>query len=63
MRLKRHTVRGTDDCAPPKAEVVTMEAAAAAAAPVSASIVEKAAKESHLAVYPLFQAVNVSRVL
>ena len=30
-----------------------MEAAAAAAAPVSASIVEKAAKESHLAVYPL----------
>ena len=50
--MKRRTVGGTD-CAPPKAGVVTMDAAAATAALVSASIVEKAAKESHLAVYPL----------
>ena len=48
----RCTVGGTD-CAPLKADVVTMDAAAAAAAPVSASIVEKAAKDSQLAVYPL----------
>ena len=43
--MKRRTVGGAD-YAPPKAEVVTMEAAAAAAAPFSASIVEKAAEDS-----------------
>ena len=50
--MKRHTVGGTD-CVPPKADVVTMDAAAATRALVSASIVEKAAKDSQLAHYPL----------
>ena len=50
--MKRRTVGGTD-CAPPKAGVVTMDAAAAAAALVSGSIVEKAAKDSQTCVYPL----------
>ena len=53
MRLKGRTVGGTD-CAAPKADVVTMDAAAATAASNSASIVEKAAKDSQLAVYPLY---------
>ena len=43
--MKRGTVGGTD-CAAPKADVVTMDAAAAAAASNSASIVEKAAEDS-----------------
>ena len=43
------------DAAAPKAGVATMDAAAAAAASISGSIVEKAAKDSHLAIHPLLE--------
>ena len=57
VQLKRHTVRGTD-CVPPKADVVTMDSAAAAAASISGSIVEKAAEDSQTCVYPLIRSLG-----